>query len=38
MSKTTGVYRCEAHELNALEAKAIAEYDPPHNRCVNCQP
>ncbi len=32
------VDRCEASQLNELEAKAIAEYDPPFNRVTNCQP
>ncbi len=31
------VDRCEASQLNELEAKAIARYDPPFNHVTNCQ-
>ncbi len=32
------VDQCEAHELNALEASAIARYQPPLNVSANLQP
>jgi excinuclease UvrABC nuclease subunit len=32
------VDECPAEELNAREAAAIAEFDPPYNHKTNCQP